>query len=269
MSESTVAEAFSRKALVYDEFGRGHLNLERMRSKVRYHLLACLRAGDRILELNAGTGGDAVYLARRGFHVHATDISPGMLAQIEEKVNSEDLQEYLSVQSCSISELENIKKAPFDLIFSNMGGINCIEDPSRVAAGIKGLLMPQGIVVLVVMPPVCLWELVQALRGNVKVASRRLHPRGILANVEGVRFYTYYYSPAQIIKLFGSDFRPLKIQGLSVFTPTADNKHFSSKYSQIYHFLRIIDDRLSDITPFNRMGDFYILTLRYTPVWGT
>jgi len=269
MSESTVAEAFSRKALVYDEFGRGHLNLERMRSKVRSHLLACLRAGDKVLELNAGTGGDAVYLAQRGFRVHATDISPGMLAQIEAKIHSEDLQEYLSVQSCSISKLENIQKGPFDLVFSNMGGINCIEDPSRVAAGIGVLLKPLGIVVMVVMPPVCLWELSQALRGNVRVAARRLHPRGILANVEGLRFYAYYYSPFQIVKSFGSDFQLLKIQGLSVFTPTADNKHFSNKHARLYCLLRKIDDRLSDLPPFNRMGDFYILTLRYTPGMGT
>lgn len=265
MSESTVAEAFSRKALVYDEFGQGHLNLERMRSKVRSHLLACLRAGDQVLELNAGTGGDAVYLARRGFHVYATDISPGMLARIEAKIQSENLQEYLSVQSCSISKLENIQMGPFDLVFSNMGGINCIDNPSRIAAGIKSLLTPQGIVVLVVMPPVCLWELSQALRGNVKVAARRLHPGGVLANVEDVQFYTYYYSPAQILKSFGSDYRPLKIQGLSVFTPTADNKYFSSKHARIFRFLRSMDDRLSDLPPFNRMGDFYILTLRYTP----
>lgn len=265
MSESTVAEAFSRKALVYDGFGRGHLNLERMRSKVRSQLLACLRAGDRVLELNAGTGGDAVYLARRGFHVHATDISPGMLAQIEAKVQSEDLLEYLSVQSCSILELENIQKGPFDLVFSNMGGINCIEDPSRVAAGIKLLLKPQGIVVLAVMPPVCLWELSQVLRGNVKVAARRLHPGGILASVEGVRFYTHYYSPTRIIKSFGCDFQLLKIQGLSVFTPTADNKYFSNKHAYLFRILRKIDDRLSDLPPFNQMGDFYILTLRHTP----
>ena len=49
-----VAEAFSRKALIYDEFGEGHPNLARMRRKVREHVLDFLKPGDRILELNAG-----------------------------------------------------------------------------------------------------------------------------------------------------------------------------------------------------------------------
>jgi ubiquinone/menaquinone biosynthesis C-methylase UbiE len=265
MSESTIAEAFSRKALVYDEFGRGHLNLARMRSKVRHHLLACLQAGDRVLELNAGTGGDAVYLARRGFHVHATDISPGMLARIEEKIHQENLHEYISVQSCSLLELEDIDRGPFDLIFSNMGGINCVDDPGRVAHGLKNLLVPRGIVVWVIMPPVCLWELFQALRGNFKIAARRLNTRGVLANVEGVRFHTYYYAPGRVIKSFGNDFQPVELRGLSVFTPTADNKDFSSKRPRFYRILSKIDDRFSDFPPFNRMGDFYILTLRYMP----
>ena len=75
-----VAEAFSRKAAVYDAFGEDHENLTRMRRKVRDHISALLPVGSYLLELNAGTGLDATAMVQRGYRVHATDISPGMVA---------------------------------------------------------------------------------------------------------------------------------------------------------------------------------------------
>ena len=75
----TIAEAFSRTAEKYDSFANDHPNQTRMRNKVYSHLERFLPAGSRILELNAGTGTDAIELARRGYTLHATDIAPGML----------------------------------------------------------------------------------------------------------------------------------------------------------------------------------------------
>ena len=54
---------------------------------VGYHLdLDPLKAGERVLELNCGTGEDAVHLARRGVRVLATDNSPRMLAAARSKI---------------------------------------------------------------------------------------------------------------------------------------------------------------------------------------
>jgi methylase of polypeptide subunit release factors len=46
-----------------------------MRGLVRDIYLRNFKRGDRLLELNAGTGADAVFLAGRGIEVFATDIS--------------------------------------------------------------------------------------------------------------------------------------------------------------------------------------------------
>jgi len=59
-----IAEAFSLTAEKYDRFAADHPNLSRMRSTVYAHLMRHLQPGARILELNAGTGSDAVFLAR-------------------------------------------------------------------------------------------------------------------------------------------------------------------------------------------------------------
>jgi hypothetical protein len=122
-----------------------------------------------------------------------------------------------------------------------------------------------AVVTWVVMPPICIWELIRMLRGDVKNAFRRLSPQGTQANVEGVRFTTYYYPPKKVVEVFGDDFQPVSVKGLSVFTPAADAKYFPVNHPNIYRLLLALDERLSDVPPFNRWGDFYIITFRYLP----
>src|SRR5512143_1612541 len=105
MPYDDVAAAFSRKALIYDEFGRDHPNLQRMRERVYGAVLEHTQPPARILELNAGTGADAAYLATRGFSVHATDLAPGMVAQIKQKIERLGLVDRLTAQQCSFTDL--------------------------------------------------------------------------------------------------------------------------------------------------------------------
>jgi len=79
---ATIADAFSRTAEHYDNFADDHPHLTRMREQVYAHVVRHVPAGASILELNAGTGTDAVALARRGYRVHATDIAAGMLERV-------------------------------------------------------------------------------------------------------------------------------------------------------------------------------------------
>ncbi len=260
---SLVAEAFTRKASLYDPFGEDHPILEQMRRKVRRHALMNLRPGDRILELNAGTGADAVFFARLGFHITAIDLSPGMVAKIEEKRLRYGLQDHLTVYRRSFEELKDLPGGPFQYVFSNMGGLNCTGDLAAIWRSLDGLLSPCSRVTCVIMPPVCLWELSLALRGRFRLALRRLLPGGALANVEGVRFRAFYYTPGQVLRVLGPEYRLLKLQGLSVFTPPADHKSFPFEHPRLYRLLWALEERLADRYPFNRCGDFYILTVQY------
>lgn len=259
---AAVAEAFSRKALVYDAFGENHENLSRMRRKFYEHIQAVMPPAGHLLEINAGTGQDAVELVGYGFRVHATDFAPGMIAQIEEKVARLNLEERLTVQSCSFTELENVTGGPFDGIYSNSGGLNCIADLSAVTRGLPALLKPGARVTWVVMPRVCPWELA-VIPKDFRVGTRRLHRNGVLAHVEGVHFMTYYFSAKQVERSFGPRFRRVRLEGLSTLTPTADNKSFAVNHPRLYHVLARLDDNLSHRAPFNGWGDFFILTMEY------
>ena len=261
----TIAEAFSRTAEKYDSFAEDHPHLTRIRNKVYLHVARFIPQGGRILELNAGTGTDAVELARRGYHIHAIDIAGGMLERLRDKVERFDLRERVTFQQCSFTELDKVQGAPFDGVFSDLGGLNCIPNLTPVIEQLPQVLRPNGIVTWALMPRVCLWEMAEVFRGNFKLAFRRLSRHGVRANLEGLNFDVYYFSPRQIINWFGKEFELLSLEGLSVITPTAESKNFAKWHPRLYRALSWLDDKLSPHYPWYGWGDFYILTLRYKP----
>ena len=261
----TIAEAFSLTAEKYDSFAQDHPHLTRMRNKVYDHVARLVPAGAHILELNAGTGTDAVQLAQRGYRVHATDIAPGMLERLRAKVHDLDLGERITVEPRSFLALDDVPGVPFDAIFSDLGGLNCIPDLSPVIAQLPKVLRPGGIVTWVLMPHICLWEMAEVFRGHFRLAFRRFSRQAVRANLEGLQFDVYYFSPRQARNWFGGEYELVALQGLSVLTPTAESKSFAVMFPRLYRSLAWIDDRLSPHWPWSGWGDFYILSLRYHP----
>lgn len=264
----TIAEAFSRTAEKYDSFAEDHPHLTRMRLKVYSHVMRYVHPGARILELNAGTGTDAVQLAQRGYSIHATDIAPGMLKRLKDKVNVLGLHEHVTTEARSFLTLENVQGAPFDAVFSDLGGLNCIPDLTPVIRQLPEVLKPGGVVTWVLMPHVCLWEIAEVFRGNLSLAFRRFSRGSVRASLEGLNFEVYYLAPRQVIGWFGNDFELLALEGLSVITPTAESKNFAKKYPRLYRALSWLDDRLSSHWPWYGWGDFYLLTMRYKTEGG-
>lgn len=260
--QATIAEAFSRTAAQYDRFAEDHPHLTRMRRKVYAHLQRFVVPGGRILELNAGTGTDAVYLAQQGYHVHATDIAPGMLQRLQDKVDRLQLHGRITIQRCSFTDLTAVHGGPYDAVFSNLGGLNCLPDLAPVIRHLPHVLRPGGTVTWVLMPPVCLWELATIGTGQVRFALRRLRSGGTRAHLEGLYFTVHYFSPRQVAAAFGPDYRLLAVEGLSVLTPTAESKNMAVRFPRLYGLLAWLDDRLSPLPPWRGWGDFFMITLR-------
>jgi ubiquinone/menaquinone biosynthesis C-methylase UbiE len=268
MSDSqfpVIAEAFSRTAEKYDSFAEDHPHLTRMRNKVYDHISRFLPRDSRILELNAGTGTDAVALAQRGYHVHAIDIAGGMLDRLREKVERLQLGSQITFQQCSFTDLDQVQDAPFDAIFSDLGGLNCISNLTPVINNLPWVLKPGGLVTWVLMPPICLWEMAEIFRGNFRLAFRRLSRKGARSHLEGLYFDVYYFTSKQVIQWFGRDYSLVTLEGLSVITPTAESKNLAKQFPHLYRTLAWFDDRLSVRHPWRGWGDFYILSLRYQP----
>ena len=255
-----VNEAFSRQSEIFDEYEKGNDILKWMRSIVRNHTLNYLRNGDEILELNAGTGLDALFFADKGFKIYCIDIAEGMIKKLAEKVSLNKLDNRINYGLLSFSQLNELKGNKFDYIFSNFGGLNCTDDLKKVFDQFEDLLNPAGRITLVIIPPVCPWEIALLFKGKFRTAFRRLHKNGIDANVEGIKFNTYYHSVRRAKKALGGKFRILEVKGLACVSPPPYMINIPKRYPRIYMILTIIDEKLSGIFPFNRWADHYIIT---------
>jgi ubiquinone/menaquinone biosynthesis C-methylase UbiE len=258
----SIDRGFSAKALVYDDYGADHPVILWARAQVREHVMALVPPGADVLELAAGTGADAAFLAERGYRVHATDLAEGMVAETRRKIAARGLAERMTAQRLSFTELERVTGGPYDLVFSNFGGLNCIPDLSAMTRGLPRLLKPGGFVTLVVMPPLCLWEIGQALRGDFKTAFRRLHRGGVMARVASAYFTTYYFRPAQVLRALGPGYRRIALRGLSVFSPPPYLEKFARNHPTLFRRLTGMDERLGGWPLLSTMGDFFILTVQ-------
>ena len=259
-----VNTAFSRQSIIYDEYDRDNPTLTWMRQQVMKHMLKYLRPNDKILELNSGTGIDAEFFASHGHTVHCTDLSDGMVEQMRKKFSSGNFAEKLTVQQCSFTELDKIANKKFDFIFSNFGGLNCIPDLQESTKFYPSLLNKNGRVCLVILPPICPWEIIQLFRGKFNVAFRRFNKKGVFANVEGVKFQTYYFSANRVMKALGNNFKLLKLESLALFTPIPQMEKIPKKFPGFAKLLNKMDEIISGIFPFNRIGDHIIVTAEYT-----
>lgn len=265
--EQAAAEAFSRQSEVFDKIYAPNAIIQYKRERVRGLINRYLAMTSNILELNAGTGEDTVYFAQHGHTVHATDISAGMLSQLTQKVKANMVQDKVTTEQCSFTSLNSLKnKGPYDLIFSNFAGLNCTNRLNDVLCSFNDLLTENGLIVLVMLPPFCLWETSLALKGNFSAAFRRWGSKnGAKAHIEGVHFRCWYYKPQFIIDSLKGCFDVLSVEGLCSLVPPSYFEHFPKKRPFLFKFLQGMENKLKEKWPWNIIGDYYIIALRKRP----
>src|SRR5436190_7256929 len=103
-----VEQAFGRQSAVFDELDEKNPILQWLRSRIRDQVFLWTRSGGNILELNCGTGLDALYFASKGFHVHAIDISGQMIAMLKGKLRNAGLTYAVNAEQLSFTELDSL-----------------------------------------------------------------------------------------------------------------------------------------------------------------
>lgn len=264
-SAEAIERAFSKQSAVYDQEDARNIILRDLRNQVYDHVGRFLTPGSRILELNAGTGIDATYLARAGHTVMATDASRGMVRQIERKIATYNPGERVSCRLLSFERLDQLRGIKFNYVFSNFGGLNCIPDLSRVTRHLPLLLEAGACLTWVIMPPVCPWEILGIFKGNGSKALRRLQKNGTRSHLEGEYFTTYYHTLGAIRSALGPSFRLLAHEGLAALSPPPHHADFAVRHAKLYALLRQADRVARHIFPFNRWADHLIVTFRYEP----
>ena len=264
LNEQNAAKAFSEQAPFFDELYGADAIIQYKRERVRNHVLGFLKTHAAILELNSGTGEDAIFFAGLGHRVHATDISEGMQQQLKEKITKAGFSEKISCELCSYTALDSLlQKGPYDLIFSNFAGLNCTNDLALVLDSFDELLNPGGMITLVILPKFCLWESLLIFKGKFKTAMRRFFSsKGRKAKVNGVPFTCWYHSPKFIIKQLGNKYSLLGLEGLCSIVPPSYMEHFSLKHPKLFPFLVKKENKLKSRWPWKYIGDYYIISFR-------
>lgn len=265
--EQYVSEAFSRQSPVFDAIDDANKTIGWMRERVRKEVLRHIKPAATMLELNCGTGIDAIYFAQKGYKVLATDNAEGMLQELKKKRDALGLQNNLELQRCSFNKLEDLSGRRFDYIFSNFGGLNCSPDLAKILRDVDGLLNPGGYFSFVIMPKVCPWEILMLFKGKFKTAFRRFAKNGTSAHLEGVHFQCYYYDPSYVVKHTPSNYKLVSLKGLSITVPPPFIEGFIDKHPKLFGKLENIENRIWAKAPFNRWADHYIITMQ-KPVHG-
>lgn len=216
-----------------------------------------------ILEVNCGTGADAIWLASLGHRVLATDISSEMVAIGKQKSRFSELN--LEFQTVGFQNITSTgEPETFDLIFSNFGGLNCISenDLKIFLRAANRLLKPDGKLVMVVMPSFCLWEtLYYLLKFQPTNAFRRLKSRA-KANLEGNDLWVYYHNPFRVCRLARDSFDMKKLASVGLFLPPSYLANFFRNKPRLLKILNSMESLFSGFSWFSALSDHYFLLLK-------
>lgn len=222
--------------------------------------------GFEMLELNCGTGEDAILFGERGFNIVATDISGEMLRVTQKKAEQFSMQHRISSHYLDLESFnETLFDKKFDLVFSNFGGLNCINPESfkKLLENLPSLLNPGGRFVGVIMPKFCAWETVFfLLRLQFKKAFRRLTSKEVITDLQGTSMKTWYYHPSQIKNWSKEKFRLISIRPIGVALPPSYLENFFSLRKRWLLQLNKFEKSLSHASLLSGMSDHFVIDLQ-------
>ena len=254
---NTSTSPFDTLATTYDDDFTTSAIGRRMRRAVWRRLDSHARAGDRVLELNCGTGEDAVHLAARGVTVLATDVSPAMLEVARDKARQRGLTARVTVRQLAIEDLGPAldHEPPFDGVLSNFGGLNCVLDLDAVAQGLAQVVRPGGWAVLCVMGPWVPWEWVWYLgHGQVRTALRRLRPAGVVWRGLTIRYPTI----GTLRRALGASFQLHRVSAIGALLPPSYVEAWARRHPHWLAFFDRVERRTETWPPLPWLADHYL-----------
>jgi len=262
-SVSSTLAAFDLASIDYDETFDSLPGTRRLRQIFISLLSDTFEAGSSLLELNCGTGTDAITLGHKGYRVLATDVSSAMIAATQTKIQQERLDDRIKAMELSFLDLKKLSGHMVDGAYSDFGGLNCTSDISLVAEQLATVIRSGGYFVASVMSDFCVWETTSfLLRGHFRKAFRRSQSEGAIANVHGEAIRVNYFSPSEVSKAFSHYFVPRGIIGLNILTPPPTSLRLYKSFPRILQKLESLDDMISKMSLFRRIGDHFCIILQ-------
>lgn len=257
---SATANAFDRVAGSYDElFTRSSIG-QAQRSQVWRRLLQAFAPGERILELNCGTGEDARFLARQGRRILACDASAAMIDVAAARTKMEAAGADITFRRLANEDLNILpRQKPFDGAYSNFSGLNCAADLGPIAQNLASLVRPGGRVLLCMWSRVCVWEIVwYLLHGRSNKAFRRLSGRAT-ARVGELTITVCYPTVREVQRAFAPWFALERRRAIGMFVPPSYAEEWARENKTMLRNLEHLDGVFAGWPVLRDVGDHVLL----------
>jgi len=251
-------EPFDSVAFTYDRTFTASAIGRAQRAQIMSAIARCFPPGSRVLELNCGTGEDALALARRGVEVSAYDASPAMIDVANRKLRSETPPANVSFGILRNERLAELRGS-FDGALSNFAGMNCSRDWHGIAGDLASLIKPGGHVLLCVMGRACLWEILCFLLCGLPGKAFRRANRSLVSNIGSSSVDVFYPSVHEARRAFSAGFTLSGWRGVGVFVPPSYFEPFISRRDNLLRLLAALDLRFAHLPGVRFFGDHILL----------
>ncbi len=284
---------FDEIAAIYDEVFTHSLIGQAQRKCVWKEIDGIWNPGDHILELNCGTGEDALYLAEKGISVTGCDASSAMIEVANVKklnrcptflakqegaaVSPSTFVQFVTLPTEHIGKLSPSRL--FDGAFSNFSGLNCVADLASVAQQLSTLVRPGAELALVFSTRFSLWEIFwYSLRGELSKATRRWsgHVASFVAPAprrQSRRQPAAVPHPPEIVdvwyprnheirRAFAPHFQFVSATGIGVAIPPSYVEPWAQQHRRAFSVLASIDTWINHLPCLRVAGDHVLLRFR-------
>jgi len=267
LENSIPAAPFDAIAESYDEtFSESPIG-RAQRTAVWTEMDRVFRPGQRVLEMNCGTGIDAMHMASRGIRVEACDSSPAMVALARKRAAG---LPGLDVRF-HCRRTEDIGGAaaegPYDGVLSNFSGLNCVSELRPVARSLGSLVRPGGKFVLCVFGRFCLWEVLwYVFSDKPEKAFRRIRRSGATSTLApGASVTVHYWSVRSLQKIFAPYFRLERRKGVGILSPPSYAGSFAANFPGLFSLATKIDSIAGACPVVRAIADHVVLTFERIP----
>jgi ubiquinone/menaquinone biosynthesis C-methylase UbiE len=216
--------------------------------------------GQKLLELNCGTGIDAVHLAEKGVQLVACDLSARMIEQGRQLAASTNTSTLIDFRVLPNEEISSLKgENVFDGAFSNFCGLNCVEDLPAVVRELNRLVRPGASVLLCMIGRFVPWEIVWFMaHGEPEKALRRLRGNSFRPSGSGT-VCIQRPSVKEITRIMSPAFRLQRWSGVGIAVPPTYTENRMQHFPRTIKGLAGIDRLIEDLPLFRRMADCVVL----------
>jgi ubiquinone/menaquinone biosynthesis C-methylase UbiE len=259
VEEQTVL-AFDSLAARYDDLFTHSMIGRAQRGAVWKALVDRFEPGAQILELNCGTGEDALFLAQREVSVLACDASEAMIKTARQRMQSENPSAQIQFKLLPTEHLSKLRpEQRFDGALSNFSGLNCVADLHQTARDLAALVKVGAPVLICISTRFCLTETLWfLLHGRGRKALRRASGMAT-AKVGGFTVKVHYPTLRGLKQIFAPYFSLRSCTGIGVAVPPSYLEPWVRKYPRVLSVLCLIDKAIARLPWLRTVGDHMLI----------